>query len=250
MRQRKIKNIEEKLAEYGTLLVSDPESNRGKWRQVFDRPAGAGVSEAPPQSLYAEIGCGKGRFITESALRDDQGLYLAFEGNESVLYRALQRACAGPEPSAREIYEAARAAGPELAPKNLRFIRSYIEEPTDFFAEGELDGIYLNYSDPWPKARQEKRRLTSPQYLAGYQKALKPGGFLRFKTDNEALFAYSTEKIKEQSGFKITKQTDDLQNTACADAGAGANIETEYERKFRNLRRPIHFIEAVSVQIG
>jgi tRNA (guanine-N7-)-methyltransferase len=244
MRQRRIKNIEDKLALYGTLLVDRPESNRGKWRQVFDRPDGTGVSEAPPQSLYAEIGCGKGRFITESALRDDHGFYLAFEGNESVLYRALQRACAGPEPSAREIYEAAQAAGPEQAPKNLRFIRSYIEAFPDFFEDNELDGIYLNFSDPWPKARQEKRRLTSPHYLEGYEKALTPGGFLRFKTDNEALFAYSIEKIKEQAGFKITKQTDDLHSSEYNEE----NIETEYERKFKNLRRKIHFVETLRVK--
>ncbi|MDR0817891.1 MAG: hypothetical protein LBN35_04550, partial [Clostridiales Family XIII bacterium] len=164
MRQRKIKGIEEKLAVYASLLVAEPEGCRGRWRQAFGADCSAG--------LYAEIGSGKGRFITESALLSPGDFFLAFEGQESVLYRALQRACAGPAPSAREIYEAAQIAGPENAPENLRFIRSYIEEVSDFFAGGELDGIFLNFSDPWPKARQEKRRLTSPHYLAGYAAAL------------------------------------------------------------------------------
>jgi tRNA (guanine-N7-)-methyltransferase len=268
MRQRKIKNIEEKLAAYGALLVDEPETCRGQWRRLFDvrgltgtgggGTAGTGIacpagtpdlSPCPetvdlspcPAALYAEIGCGKGRFITESALSDPGGDYLAFEGQESVLYRALQRACAGPLPSAREIYEAAQKAGPENAPKNLRFIRSYIEAVTDFFEDGELDGIYLNFSDPWPKARQEKRRLTSPHYLAGYRKVLVPEGFLRFKTDNEVLFRYSIDQIAAEPGLEITKQTDDLHNSKYAKG----NIETEYERKFGNLRRPIHFVEAI-----
>jgi tRNA (guanine-N7-)-methyltransferase len=251
MRQRKIKNIEEKLTVYDSLIVVDPQGWRGQWRRelsgsvveesthTIDSVRAPDIAALP--SLYAEIGCGKGRFITESALSDDSGIYLAFEGQESVLYRALQRACAGSGPSSREIYEAAQIAGPMNAPKNLRFIRSYIEDVTHFFADGELDGIYLNFSDPWPKVRQEKRRLTSPHYLSGYLKVLRPGGFLRFKTDNDALFEYSIGVIRAEEGFRITKLTDDLHGSEYAEG----NIETEYERKFKNLRRKIHFVEAV-----
>ncbi|MDR2487511.1 MAG: tRNA (guanosine(46)-N7)-methyltransferase TrmB [Clostridiales Family XIII bacterium] len=231
MRQRRIKDIENKLAAFGSLLVTQPERLRGQWRGLYGKDEGA--------HFYAEIGCGKGRFVTASAQRDPDGLYLGLEGHESVLYRALQRACAGAERSARDIHEAAQQAGAETAPPNLRLCRIYLMDARELFESGELDGIFLNFSDPWPKARQEKRRLTSPAYLASYAEVLAPGAFLRFKTDNPELFAYSKDTFLFAPAFEVTALAEDLHNSPYA----AGNIETEYERKFRNLKRAIRYIE-------
>ncbi|MDR0596491.1 MAG: hypothetical protein LBG50_03015, partial [Clostridiales Family XIII bacterium] len=183
MRQRKIKDIEKKIEAFSEPLVYLPASNRGRWREVFGAGGADGedafAASGAGRPLFLEIGCGKGRFISDSALGHPEFLYLGFEGHQSVLYRALQRVYAGPDAKPTELNEIAMALvglcsdGSENAhgagaveknpmlPPNLRLCAEYIEDMTDLFAPGELNGIFLNFSDPWPKARQEKRRLTS-----------------------------------------------------------------------------------------
>jgi tRNA (guanine-N7-)-methyltransferase len=274
MRQRKIKNVGEKIILFDGPLVSDPASKRGKWRTVFyetpeaesggNDPRGgfdiyAGGGESAPEDtgessrarLYLEIGIGKGRFITESALRDPNALFLGFEGQESVLYRALQRAYIGPDVPTRELNEIAVSflgiidserdeKNAPAPPPNLRYCAEYIFDMSDFFADGELDGIFLNFCDPWPKARQEKRRLTSPKYLDGYARALISGGFIRFKTDNDKLFAYSKAQFESLTCFEITAETHDLHNSKWGEK----SIRTDYELRFLNLNKKIHYLEA------
>lgn len=261
MRQRNVKNVEEKMRTYTCLLVDATESRRGCWREVFS-PTGelaaggepvrgalvadgegaterndaiggnnaakeytgddtASESDLLTCPLYAELGCGKGRFIVETASADSAGLYIALEGQKSALYRALER------------------AAPAKLP-NLRFCFAWILDIRTVFAPNELSGIYLNFSDPWPKSRHEKRRLTAPAYLQGYRDVLEPGGFLQFKTDNGALFAYSLETVAAAEGFTLEGWTDDLANSPYA----AGNQMTEYEMRFIALGQKIHFLRA------
>ncbi|MDR1953358.1 MAG: tRNA (guanosine(46)-N7)-methyltransferase TrmB [Clostridiales Family XIII bacterium] len=220
MRQRNIKDIEYKLAEHDRLLITEPAEKRGVWRQSFDHGQAGGSANGIPR-LYLELGCGKGRFICETAARDPAGAYIGVEGQQSVMYRALVNA------EEREL-------------PNLLFCPCYIREMDMYFAESELLGIYLNFSDPWPKARHEKRRLTAPGYLAGYLHALEAGGFLRVKTDNDDFFAYSRTGIEAMPGFEIVECTDDLHRSAY---GRG-NVMTEYEHKFLNIGRRIKYLFA------
>ncbi|MDR1028034.1 MAG: tRNA (guanosine(46)-N7)-methyltransferase TrmB [Clostridiales Family XIII bacterium] len=229
MRQRKIKDIESKLSAYSRFLVADPASRRGVWRNAFSC-AGTGDANAnSPRGrspLYLELGCGKGQFIIECASRDPNGLYLGFEGSENVLYRALLRADAAD-------------------PANALFCSVYVLDRDAYFAEAELSGIYLNFSDPWPKARHEKRRLTSPGYLAGYGHALEYGGFLHIKTDDDDFFAYSRAGMEALSDFEIVARTEDLHRSVYA----RENVMTEYERKFLNLNRRINYLLARKVSV-
>ncbi|MDR2162535.1 MAG: hypothetical protein LBO70_01100 [Clostridiales Family XIII bacterium] len=253
MRQKKIKNIEGKIARFSGPLVDEPCSFRTRWREVFR-------ADGP---LYLEIGCGKGRFIKASALKDPGSLYLGFEGQRSVMYRALQRAYVGPDVAPRDLNTVAMASvghgdgpgdrpgdlmdncGDSVSrdaglPGNLLFCAAYILDMRDYFEEGELDGIFLNFSDPWPKLRQSKRRLTSPDYLRGYLHTLADGGFIRFKTDNADFFVYSRECISSEPGLEITAMTDDLRASEYAE---GSEM-TEYEMKFVKLGKKIHYLEA------
>jgi tRNA (guanine-N7-)-methyltransferase len=218
MRQRKIKNLDEKIATLQHLVAEVPQGNMGRWRGVF---VGEDNSE---KKMFLELGCGKGMFIGTLSRENPDSLYLAAEGQDSVFYKALDR-----------------VASTGDVPGNLLFLRTFIFNLGDFFVEGELDGIYLNFSDPWPKAKHEKRRLTSPVYLRGYCKALKPGGFLHFKTDNETLFDYSLRTVSEESELDIVRVTRDLHNSEYAID----NVLTEYEKKFINFEKEIKYLLAL-----
>ncbi|MDR0851579.1 MAG: tRNA (guanosine(46)-N7)-methyltransferase TrmB [Clostridiales Family XIII bacterium] len=229
MRQKNIKDIENKLERCPDILIKSPVGRSGRWRAVF--PDDAQVLEDVP--LYLELGTGKGEFIIESATRDAEGLYLGIEGQPSVIYRAIQK------------------TNGEVPNGNLKFLRAYLTAGTspdapftydmnEIFAQEELSGLYLNFSDPWPKVRHERRRLTSPDYLNAYARALKSGSFLRFKTDNDNFFTYSRKQIGQHPTFEIEAVTEDLHRSI----HAKDNIMTEYERKFTNLRQKINFLLA------
>ena len=187
-------------------MVQEPKEWRGRWSEVFgnDHP------------LHLEIGMGKGRFITEMALRNPQINYLGIEKYSSVLIRGLDK----------------RA---EVEAPNLYFLRMDAEEICEVFAPGEVDRIYLNFSDPWPKERHAKRRLTSREFLARYDQILVPEGCIEFKTDNRPLFDFSVEEAKE-AGWEMPLCTYDLHHSAFAEG----NVMTEYEEKFSSLGNPIH----------
>ena len=130
MRQRRIKNIDEKLAGCGDIITEEPKETKGRWKEEFgnDNP------------IYLELGCGKGRFITGLAALHPERSYIGCEGHLSVIYRAVSKA-------------------QEAELSNVRFIAEYINDMDAYFAPGELSGVYLNFSDPWPKERHAKRRL-------------------------------------------------------------------------------------------
>jgi tRNA (guanine-N7-)-methyltransferase len=205
MRLRNVKGAREAMIE-SEYTVNVPQELKGAWKTHFgnDNP------------IHLEIGTGKGRFLTTLATNNPDINYIGIEKFSSVLIRALEKQ-------------------EELKLPNLIFIRMDAESVTDIFAEGEIDKIYLNFSDPWPKDRHAKRRLTSRQFLARYNEFLKKEGVIEFKTDNRALFDFSVEETKE-AGWNMKKITYDLHNS---DMNEG-NVMTEYEIRFSSEGVPIN----------
>ena len=262
MRIRHIKGVEE-LIKAEELVISKPENHRGKWRsEVFG-------NDAP---LCLEIGMGMGRFIRTHSFAHPEINYIGLELNATVLYKALSRykaernemmqqggACAmqfeaetvpsaGAEAGLRDdvtASDSASIAGAKCthvsAYDNLRFIQSNARFIDAYFDNGEIDKIYLNFSDPWPKERSAGRRLTSPQFLSLYDKVLKPDGNIEFKTDNKGLFDYSLETLPS-CGWELSAVSYDLHHDTSLNAG---NIMTEYEEKFAGKGNPIYKLIAI-----
>ena len=193
--------------ENSEYVIQNPAVQKGNWNQIFGNN----------NPLHIEVGMGKGRFMMELAQLHPDINYIGIEMYSSVLLRAVQKMEENPIP-------------------NLRFIRMDAREIEDVFAEGEVDKIYLNFSDPWPKDRHAKRRLPSRQFLARFDKILKKEGNLEFKTDNRDLFDFAVEEV-EPAGWKIDGITYDLHNDEAMNAG---NIMTEYEEKFSSKGNPIY----------
>lgn len=251
MRIRHVKGAEVVVAA-DPLVIQSPAEWKGRWKQaVFE-------SAAP---LYLEIGMGMGTFIRTHARLHPDISYLGFEINTTVLYKALKRYRAelGQEDSksnavVESLAEQAAAAGQQFAAEgtcgaaqntalmqgnaqgNLRFIRSDARFLTDYFGKAEVDRIYLNFSDPWPKDKNANKRLTSPQFLQRYGEILKPEGVIEFKTDNRGLFDYSVETIPA-AGWRIQAISYDLHRDEAMNAG---NVMTEYEKKFSEKGNPIY----------
>ena len=205
MRQRKLKDLETKYEAFEDLVVGDPAATRGRWQE---RTGGA--------PLYIEIGCGKGKFISEIAKREPGHHFAAIEGNRSVMLRAMQKI---------------RRDGLT----NVSFVPELAGDLSEWFESGEAAGIYLNFSDPLPKNYWYKRRLTYRDRLRSYFEVLAPGGKLIFKTDNTELFNWSILEIAA-ADLKILEITRDLHADPdkCRD-----NIETEYEAKYSGLGEKI-----------
>lgn len=208
MRLRNIPGSKEVIAE-SAYVVQKPDQHKGKWKELFQ-------NDCPVQ---IEVGMGKGRFIMDMARLHPDRNYIGIEMYDSVLLRAVQK---------REKLE-------EELP-NLYFIRMDARNLPEVFEKGEVDRIYLNFSDPWPKDRHAKRRLTSRQFLGRYEQILAPGGQVEFKTDNRGLFEFSLEEVKE-AGWALESCTFDLHHE---DAMMEGNVMTEYEEKFSSMGNPIH----------
>lgn len=205
MRLRHIKGAEETIAT-NRFVVQNPEESKGKWRALF------------PQNnpIYIEVGMGKGRFIMDMAEAHPDINYIGIEMYSSVLLRATQKM-------------------EERTLDNLKFILMDAVKIDECFAEGEVDRIYLNFSDPWPKDRHAKRRLPSRRFLEKFHKILVHDGEIEFKTDNRALFDFALEEV-EAGGFSLVKHTFDLHNDSELMEG---NIMTEYEERFSSIGNPI-----------
>ena len=205
MRQRKLKNLDTKYEAYGDLIIYEPESVRSGWNII-----------AVGRDIYIEIGCGKGKFISELAEREPEHFFVAIEGNKSVMLRAMEKV---------------RAKNLE----NVRFIPELAGDLSEWFATGEAAGIYLNFSDPLPKNYWYKRRLTYRDRLKSYFKVLKDCGTVTFKTDNTGLFEWSLLEI-QAADLKILDITRDLHADPEHD---DKNIETEYEAKYSGFGEKI-----------
>lgn len=205
MRLRNVKGSRETIAE-SRYTIDSPESYKGKWNEVFNNN----------NPIYIEVGMGKGKFITTLATMNPEINYIGIEKYSSVLVRAIEK---------RQ----------QLDISNLFFIRMDAENICDIFDKDEVSRIYLNFSDPWPKDRHAKRRLTSKEFFARYDKILKNDGIVEFKTDNNMLFDFSLEQIP-MADWEIISSTRDLHHSEMNNG----NVMTEYEEKFSSAGNKIN----------
>ena len=206
MRLRNIPGSREVIGS-SEYVIHEMKEAKGRWSEIFcnDHP------------IYIEVGMGKGKFITQLALENPDKNFVGIEKYSSVLLRALEK---------REQFS-------QLT--NLYFLRMDAEDLETVFAPGEVAGIYLNFSDPWPKDRHAKRRLPSKQFLKRYDTILVPEGKVEFKTDNQDLFQFALEQVKE-ANWELEKCTFDLHRDEEMMRG---NIMTEYEERFSAQGNPI-----------
>ncbi|WP_313129982.1 tRNA (guanosine(46)-N7)-methyltransferase TrmB [Anaerocolumna sp.] len=204
MRLRNVRGSRETISS-NEYVIHEPEKLKGRWKEFFgnDNP------------IHIEIGMGKGKFITQLAIENPNINYIGIEKYSSVLIRAIEKR-------------------KESEIDNLFFIRFEAEYINDIFEENEIERVYLNFSDPWPKDRHAKRRLTSKEFLSRYNKLLVPNGYVIFKTDNKDLFDFSLEQV-ELAGWKLLNMTYDLHHSEYAEG----NVMTEYEEKFSSMGNPI-----------
>lgn len=209
MRVRNKPGAADKLLEYPQYVVTEETAIKGKWQTTF----------AKEQPLHIEVGTGKGRFITEMAKAHPEINYVGVELQTSVLVVALDKLIEEDLP-------------------NLKLLHINGAALTEIFEPGEVDQVYLNFSDPWPKTKHDKRRLTYKTFLAVYETILKDNGEIHFKTDNQGLFEYSLGSFS-QYGMIINQVWLNLH-----DSSYEGNIMTEYEEKFSKKGQPIYRVEA------
>ena len=210
MRVRKRAGAEELIADHPEIVVSDPKNWRGHWQERFKKN----------QPIHIEIGMGKGQFITEMGKLHPEINYICIDMQVSVVSFALDKLI-------------------ETPLSNVQLLHVDGSLLTEFFADNEVDRIYLNFSDPWPKKRHEKRRLTSKSFLEVDEKILHSKGEIHFKTDNQGLFEYSLASFS-QYGMTLQKVWLDLHHSDFE-----GNVQTEYEEKFSAKGQPIYRVEAV-----
>lgn len=209
MRVRKKPWAEQYIKDHSDLIVTTPEQQLGHWQERFSKP----------QPIQVEIGIGKGQFIIEMARQNPDINFLGIEIQESVIATAL-----------RKLVES------ELT--NVQLVETDGANVDTLFAANEVDKLYLNFSDPWPKTRHAKRRLTSPNFLVHYQQVLKSEGKIQFKTDNRGLFEYSLASFNN-FGLVFDEVWLDLHHSD----GNEGNVQTEYEEKF-SQKGPIYKLVA------
>lgn len=206
MRLRNISGSREVIGE-SRFVVQNPKEQKNHWCELFGNS----------HKIQIEIGMGKGRFIMDMAKSHPDINYVGIEKYSSVLLRGIQKMEAEPLP-------------------NLYFIRMEAEEIMEVFGHAEVDKIYLNFSDPWPKDRHAKRRLPSREFLNRYREILSEEGTIEFKTDNQALFTFALEEL-EPAGWHLDQVTYDLHHDEVMMQG---NIMTEYEERFSSMGNPIY----------
>ena len=209
MRVRNRKGATELLEAHPQYVILNPVDAKGRWQEIFgnDHP------------IHIEVGSGKGAFVSGMAKANPEINYIGIDIQKSVLSYALDKVLATSVPNIKLLW----VDGSDL---------------TDYFEEGEIDRLYLNFSDPWPKKRHEKRRLTYQSFLATYQQVLPENGEIHFKTDNRGLFEYSLVSFS-QYGMKLKGVWLDLHASDFED-----NVLTEYEQKFANKGQVIYRVEA------
>ena len=206
MRLRNIPGAEEVVSN-SPYCIQNPTELKGKWHSFFG-------NENP---IHIEVGMGKGKFIMQLAALHPDINYIGIERYTSVLLRAVQKMEEQPLP-------------------NIHFLCIDAATLPEIFDKDEVSRIYLNFSDPWPKDRHAKRRLTSREFLARYDQFLKKDGHIEFKTDNQDLFTFSLQEIEESPLWKLDASTRDLHKDPVLNEG---NIMTAYEEKFSSIGNPI-----------
>ena len=210
MRPRGKKHFDERYEAVSSLLIKEPEALKGNWRSLFPGR----------EQVHLEIGCGKGAFVSGMAKAYPDVAFVAMEVVPTVILMAMEKVFNDPVLSEQD---------------NVRFICGDARLIGSYFAENELDAIYLNFSDPWPRPKHYKRRLTYSAFLETYKTILKPEGIIRQKTDNASLFEYSVEQYKA-CGY----------DTHVLDEAPADNVLTEYESRFIAEGLPIYRAVAVN----
>lgn len=214
MRLRRKPWLDAALANFtADVLVRQPEQHAGAWRELL----------AVSGPLYVELGCGKGRFLAQMADRYRSVGFLGLESQGGAIY-----------------YAARKIADARLS--NARAVWANVADIVSFFTPGEVDRLYINFCDPWPKRRHAKRRLTHPAFLARYAQVLRSGGELHFKTDSEQLFEFSLNAFCD-SGLKLRHISLDLHGRGLT--GDGDEVRTEYEEKFIARGQKIYRCEVI-----
>lgn len=209
MRMRKMRNLEPRMEKCADYRIADPAARKGGWRSL----------KPDCTALWVELGCGKGKFTAETA-----------QANPDVLLIAVERC--------REAMVVAMEKAREMGLKNVYYIDMDVANMEEVFAPGEIDRLFLNFPDPWPRKKNAKRRLTHRSFLDKYCRCIRSQGELHFKTDNAPLFAYSLEEFAA-CGLETRNVTNDLH----ADGIVG--IMTGYEEKFHALGTPINRCEVI-----
>ena len=209
MRMRRMKNLDSRMEATSAYRIGVPEDYKGKWRSL----------KPDCTALWVEVGCGKGKFTAETA-----------EANPDVLLIAVERC--------REAMVVAMEKAQNMGLKNVFFIDMDVAGIEDIFAAGEMDRLFINFPDPWPRKKNAKRRLTHRGFLDKYCRTVKEGGEIHFKTDNAPLFEYSVEEFAA-CGLQVNNQTRNLHENGIV------GIMTGYEEKFHALGTPINRCEVV-----
>ena len=209
MRMRKMKNLEPRMERCADIRIADPAAMKGAWRSL----------KQDAKALWVEVGCGKGKFTAETA-----------EANPDVLLIAVERC--------REAMVVAMEKAKSMGLTNVFFIDMDVALIEDIFASFEIDRLFINFPDPWPRKKNAKRRLTHRGFLDKYCRTVREGGEIHFKTDNAPLFEFSVEEF-EACGLEVKNLTRDLH------ANGIVGIMTGYEEKFHALGTPINRCEVV-----
>lgn len=207
MRMRKMKNLEPRLAACAQFRIENPEQYRGNWRSLMPSA----------RELRVEVGCGKGKFTVETAAAEPDVLIIALERVREAMVIGMEKAMA-------------------MGLENVRFVSMDVAEIDSCFAPDEIDLLYINFCDPWPRSKNAKRRLTYHTFLEKYRTVIREGGQIHFKTDNAGLFEWSLEEFARYH-FNVQNITRNLHEHG------PVGIMTGYEEKFYQLGTPINRCE-------
>ena len=209
MRMRRMKNLEPRMEKCADVRIEAPESYKGKWRSLMPEC----------KALWVEVGCGKGKFTAETA-----------QANPNVLLIAVERC--------REAMVVAMEKAKSMGLKNVYYIDMDVANIEDIFEHGEMDRLFINFPDPWPRKKNAKRRLTHRGFLDKYCRTVREGGEIHFKTDNAPLFEFSVDEFAA-CGLQVNNLTRNLHENGIV------GIMTGYEEKFHALGTPINRCEVV-----
>ena len=204
VRMRKKPNLDLRMEQCARFLIRHPEEYRGQWKKL----------KPDAQEVRLELGCGKGRFTAETARQNPQALYIAVERVPDAMIVAMERVR-------------------DLGLDNVYFVDGDAAQLRDYFAEDEVDLLYINFCDPWPSSHHARRRLTHENFLILYRGILKEGGEIHFKTDNKPLFEYSLFQFPK-AGYELSQVTRNLHEHGVQ------GVMTDYEEKFHSMGTPIN----------
>ena len=210
MRMRKMKNLEPRTEACAAYRITEPESRKGVWREL----------KPDATALWVEVGCGKGKFTAETAAANPDVLLIAIERCREAMVVAMEKA-------------------KNMGLTNVFFVDMDVALMEGCFQFGEIDRLFINFPDPWPRSKNAKRRLTFRTFLKMYSRVIREGGEIHFKTDNAPLFAFTPEEL-ELVGLPAKNVTRDLH------ANGPVGIMTGYEEKFHALGTPINRCEIIT----